>query len=794
VSTPSREGGSIDPDVPRSSASESSSAPAEGSSARSASTSVEADPLRSSTSDPAAINPLDTGIKTTATPGGVIMSNATFQELVSQARAGGAVISGDREEAVFHPSFRVSDGASTATVKVWFGSPLAIPDDLVRAFNAGNNIPLSLLTVAAIRDFGINQRRSTFQPKMSGRLLEEFESWHSRDDYLPFAEWCQAIFTLIHLFRSVRAAPPDESPDDDPIYQLTEHALSIISRANAYAWPVYRDYDKRVRQEIWSARHRGVPIPFRINSLHIPTLDDAEVMIKGRGGALADFAAIIESGWSAVVMAPSSEVTRLGRKLDESHSVSAACILEEEVVPAGPPQAHAGYSLSRSASTSKRKASEDANGSPNRSRSAHHSFQRSVSAPFFPPSQQPSFPPSPQPAFPPSQHSGFQPPPFSAPTLGIPAPARTRMVSHPVLLAKAGSGRASSALRVPGGTQALPSPVSHATSVTTACSVGRMAAGLATMVPGTPTATSLPLGLPPAPVPVLERLRPTTIRDAFGCVSTTLHAHQFQLALDSMPLSLRSQYAYIPGSILSGFSMGNLQLPSTTVLHPNHYKADRQPSIDSWAAKSKAAGFIAGPWPVDEVVAVVGPIHASPISIVDKFDKGVLVKERIVYDASYPQYRPGRSAPSVPSINSQILKEDYPCEWMTAIETKHLLRTVPSYARFAGFDLKDAFQQLGNSPSQRNLFCIHVLGLIYVWLVGIFGLRSICGIFGALCDVTCWYIEFRFPQLLLRHYVDDFLMVDLAPPSSPHAGRSFSLLLDVVRSFGWEIHPEKFFP
>ncbi|KAE8221328.1 hypothetical protein CF319_g5296 [Tilletia indica] len=412
ASTPSREGGSADPDVPRSSASASTPASTEGVSARSASASAEADPLRSSTSDPAVANPLDAGFKTTATPGGVIMSNAAFQELVSQARAGGAVISGDREEAVFHPSFRVSDGASAATVKVWFGSPLAIPEDLVRAFNAGNNIPLSLLTVAAIRDFGINQRRSTFQPKMSGRLLEEFESWHSRDDFLPFAEWCQAIFTLIHLFRSVRAAPPDESPDDDPIYQLTEHALSIISRANAYAWPVYRDYDKRVRQEIWSARHRGVPIPFRINSLHIPTLDDAEVMIKGRGGALADFAAIIESGWSAVVTAPSSEVSRLGRKLDESHSVSAACILEEEMVPAGPPQAHAGYSLSRSASTSKRKASEDANGSPNRSRSAHHSFQRSVSAPFFPPSQQPSFPPSPQPAFPPSQHSGFQPPPF----------------------------------------------------------------------------------------------------------------------------------------------------------------------------------------------------------------------------------------------------------------------------------------------------------------------------------------------------------------------------------------------
>ncbi|KAE8213526.1 hypothetical protein CF327_g2995 [Tilletia walkeri] len=360
ASTPSREGGSADPDVLRSSAAASTPASTEGSSARSASASAEADPLRSSTSDPAAANPLDSGFKTTATPGGVIMSNAAFQELVSQARAGGAMLAGDREDAVFHPSFRVGDGASAATVKVWFGSPLAIPEDLVRAFNAGNNIPLSLLTVAAI----------------------------------------------------LRVAPPDESPDDDPIYQLTEHALSIISCANAYAWPVYRDSDKRVRQEIWSARHRGVPIPFRINSLHIPTLNDAEVMIKGRGGALADFAAIIESGWSAVVTAHSSKVTRLGRKLDESHAITAAGIMEEEVVTAGPPQAPNGYSLSRSASAGKRKASEDASGSPNRSRSAHHSFQRSVSAPFFPPSQQPSFTPSPQPAFPPSQHSGFQPPPF----------------------------------------------------------------------------------------------------------------------------------------------------------------------------------------------------------------------------------------------------------------------------------------------------------------------------------------------------------------------------------------------
>ncbi|CAD6974310.1 unnamed protein product, partial [Tilletia controversa] len=100
---------------------------------------------------------------------------------------------------------------------------------------------------------------------------------------------------------------------------------------------------------------------------------------------------------------------------------------------------------------------------------------------------------------------------------------------------------------------------------------------------------------------------------------------------------------------------------------------------------------------------------------------------------------------------------------------------------------------LGNLPSQRRLFCINVLDRIYVWLVGIFGLTSICGLFGACCDVTCFFLELLFPLLLTKHYVDDFLVADFAPPSSPHADRPFDLILHAVREFGWEVHPEKFF-
>ncbi|KAE8209037.1 hypothetical protein CF319_g9535, partial [Tilletia indica] len=217
-STPSRDAASLEREASRLA----DAASTDNTSARSAS--AEADSLHPAASHVPSANPLETGIKTTAIPGEVTMSKEVFQDLVDRARAGGAVLGDVRDEVVLHPSFKVGGSSFLATVKVWFGSPLAIPEDLVRAFNAGNNIPLSLLTVAAIRDHGINQRRSVFQPKMTGRLLEEFGTWHSRDEYLPFAEWCQAIFTLIHLFRSVRAVPQDETQEDDPIFQLTEHA------------------------------------------------------------------------------------------------------------------------------------------------------------------------------------------------------------------------------------------------------------------------------------------------------------------------------------------------------------------------------------------------------------------------------------------------------------------------------------------------------------------------------------------------------------------------------------------
>ncbi|KAE8188632.1 hypothetical protein CF335_g6846 [Tilletia laevis] len=106
-------------------------------------------------------------------------------------------------------------------IKVWPGAPINISDDVVTLFRAANNIPLSLLTVAAISDFCVHVRRSSFQPKLSGRLLDEFHSWHDRDDYLTFPEWSQPFHSLVQMWRHFRPPVPDEDPNDKD-----EHGVS----------------------------------------------------------------------------------------------------------------------------------------------------------------------------------------------------------------------------------------------------------------------------------------------------------------------------------------------------------------------------------------------------------------------------------------------------------------------------------------------------------------------------------------------------------------------------------------
>ncbi|CAD6915471.1 unnamed protein product [Tilletia controversa] len=123
--------------------------------------------------------------------------------------------------------------------------------------------------------------------------------------------------------------------------------------------------------------------------------------------------------------------------------------------------------------------------------------------------------------------------------------------------------------------------------------------------------------------------------------------------------------------------MGPLKAPSSSHSWPNQYPPEHQSIIDEWIEDARRSTFIAGPFDPEQVKAVIGHVRASPVLLVQKLDEhGVVVKNRVVYNASRPRTSKLEPPPPIPSINSQINKADYPCLWMTAVETKHMLNAL----------------------------------------------------------------------------------------------------------------------
>ncbi|KAL9935916.1 hypothetical protein V8E36_005493 [Tilletia maclaganii] len=248
---------------------------------------------------------------------GIHFTDEQFEQFMRRITATGRDPAQEKENdpPLAHPTLNFDADAAVKIIKLWHDAPFDIPDDIVKLFNAGLNIPLSLLSVAAVRDYAVNARRSTFHPKMTGKLMEEFQSWHTRDDALPFEEWAQASNTLLHLWRSIRVAPEDEPADQDPIQLFLEHFIAVSSQVTSVNWPIFREYDKRIRRIIWAPRGEGVGLPFHIRAIHQPTLTAAEAWISERLPVTIKSTGLATSAWNEVVTASTSDALRRTREL-----------------------------------------------------------------------------------------------------------------------------------------------------------------------------------------------------------------------------------------------------------------------------------------------------------------------------------------------------------------------------------------------------------------------------------------------------------------------------------------------
>ncbi|CAD6899314.1 unnamed protein product [Tilletia controversa] len=519
--------------------------------------------------------------------------------------------------------FRFGATDKSPLIKVWPGAPINISDDIVTLFRAGNNIPLSLLTVAAINDFRVHVRRSSFQPKMSGRLLDEFQSWHNRDDYLPFPEWSQAFHSLVQMWRHFRPPVPDEDPNEDPVQHFVEHFLIVEARITSQNWPIWREYDKRIRRIIWADAASEQSINFVPSKLNTSILADAEVTITSKMGSASDFTTIQDSAWWAIVSASGSDIVKLGKKFADSVTRAISAIRSPPVSPS-------------SKDKGKRKREDDQRPGPSepfRGGDSRGGDGRS-SVPYKP--------------------LGLNRPLFCIICCCITAEHGWQGCKRPAnnIIQRQGAGWI-----WPGAKVGI---------------CGKFNAGQ-------------------------EELGSICLYGHYcsQCGKRGHRAIEHGIASEAVV----EAFAYIPDSIRNGFSMGPLKAPSSSHFWPNQYPPEHQGIIDEWIEDARRSTFIAGPFDPDQVKAVIGHVRASPVLLVQKLDEhGVVVKNRVVYNASHPRTSKLEPPPPIPSINSQINKADYPCLWMTAVETKHMFRKKleAAYKDGALLSLKDIASLIGS--------------------------------------------------------------------------------------------------
>ncbi|KAF7365423.1 putative reverse transcriptase domain protein [Mycena venus] len=218
---------------------------------------------------------------------------------------------------------------------------------------------------------------------------------------------------------------------------------------------------------------------------------------------------------------------------------------------------------------------------------------------------------------------------------------------------------------------------------TGACSasVGRTTSAPAAPTPSANLRTPAPFA---APVPRLEPC--TAPRAALSAPSenelfpivTPLIADQWEHWITKVGLA--EEYADVPKGIRNGFAHGlNPSLKATTTFIPRNLQSalDHSDIIDAYIAKEQNLNRISPAYDPILLEGIIGPFRCSPVGCVQKDPPHG--KWRMYNHHSYP-----RNDPDVPSINSQIDKEDFipilPTPPMASAATHRIARSLAAEA------------------------------------------------------------------------------------------------------------------
>lgn len=140
------------------------------------------------------------------------------------------------------------------------------------------------------------------------------------------------------------------------------------------------------------------------------------------------------------------------------------------------------------------------------------------------------------------------------------------------------------------------------------------------------------------------------------------------------------------------------------------------------------------------------PFVSSPLGLVPKSDTGW----RRIHHLSHP---PGIS------VNDGIPQEFGALRYTALHDMLDVVRQAGRACHIVKKDLKDAFRMIPVAMSVRRLLGFTWQGRSYTENCLPFGLRTAPFIFNLFAEALHWILEVLLPNVLLRHYLDDFIFV-----------------------------------
>lgn len=164
--------------------------------------------------------------------------------------------------------------------------------------------------------------------------------------------------------------------------------------------------------------------------------------------------------------------------------------------------------------------------------------------------------------------------------------------------------------------------------------------------------------------------------EIFSRVVQPYNAGAFESLLKEHKLD--SRFPYLVKNLCHGFPLGALPILHSTVIIPNHPSVDNPenlPVVLEYIETEKQAGRMSGPYSKEQVERILrGPFFCLPFIVAVQDQPGDLPKKRRVCR----NLSKGDRISGMPSVNSFILKEDFPTRFDMAIDFADIMSPLSS--------------------------------------------------------------------------------------------------------------------